>query len=620
MPAPSGADDPGVSSNGDVTLTTGGMVLELGADSDVDLIADELTIAAQTGISGLEIAVNELKSVTATTGDIELFERDGAGERQEGLIVTFASAAAGSVSITANEYLQALRVKALGTHGVARLTSSTDNLIIGDTNPDTGEVFKPTSLGVSEDVLEYGAGVALSAANVLLSYRFFDADEHLEYRAGQAFSFDIPADLSADTIVLDLGPGLVVDGTLTATNLVELASDTNVYFSGTIQREGGGEIDEVRFTARGTGVIGTSVYDDGTGLRVYANKSDANDTVLFDVNNNHFYRSIMNGKYVFQGTYMPVGGDTEMRTYFADNAAGTGTLYTSANGTTFSAVADRSNIYDVEPHVWDVTGSTNANDYEPKVLLSSGGFAEVQDGAIVSAARYEMRAATEINITQNDDFTVTGFFGGIDGNDPTGSMYLNVDGDLNLTSGILSSSGMMRIQADSVTLDDYSLLTAGTLQIDTVTGMTLNSVADTIIATASGTGNITITEAGSPNLELVRTQNGYIDLTASGTVTATLVETVDNGNITLKSGADMRVDRIEAITVQGEVKTSGTILLDAYGQITEATPTDAAIDLIAYTITLKDADGSVTGIESQTPTALTSSSSTMNAGALPLER
>jgi len=619
VPAPAQGDDPGASSKGDVILTAGGSVTEAGDDAAVDLVADQVTITAATGITGIELAANELLSVTTATGDIELYEQDGAGEKQQGLVVTLAQATAGSVTVTARDYLEAYRARALGTGGIVRLASELGNLTVGTVNAE-GEAVKPAGLAAGEEALEYTGGVALSAAEVLLSYRFFDADEHLEYRAGKAFDFDLPASLGADTIVLDLGPGLKVDGTLTAKDLVELASDTNVYVSGTIQGESGGNVTSVKITARGTGTTGISVRDEVTGLQVYVNTSDPNDTVLFDPDTSRYYRRVMGGKHVFQGTYIPAVEDTEpeVRTYFADNADGSGTLYTSTDGQSFNAVS-RSDIYDLSPHVWEVTSGIDPGDYEPKVETTSGGDVNIQDGASVKADRYEIRAAGDIDMLRNDTLTVSGFVGGLHAFEGAEEVYLSVDGHLHITGGILSSQDTMTIIAQSVTMDAASVLMAPTLTVTTDEGMTLYTMADTITATADTSGNITIKEADAVTLQSVTARSGSVDITAGGSLTVDLVETVNGGDITLKSGADMAVDRVETVTGQGQQKTSGAILLDAYGQLGESSPADNDVDVFGHTVTLKDSDGSVSGLEVQTPDPASQSSGTtdMNAGGVP---
>ncbi|MBC8872707.1 MAG: hypothetical protein H8E44_25015 [Planctomycetes bacterium] len=65
----------------------------------------------------------------------------------------------------------------------------------------------------------------------------------------------------------------------------------------------------------------------------------------------------------------------------------------------------------------------------------------------------------------------------------------------------------------------------------------------------------------------------------------------------------MAIDRVETATHQGQRKTSGTILLDAFGQLRESSPADSAVDVLGHTVTLKDRDGSISGLEIQTPTS-----------------
>ena len=148
---------------------------------------------------------------------------------------------------------------------------------------------------------------------------------------------------------------LKIGGTLTAKDLVELASDTHVYVSGTIQSSGGGNVDKVKITARGTGLTGVSIRDEVTGLQAYVNTSylgvdtvehdpvtgryevirpgsQANEvlydgnTVLYDRDNSHYYQRISGGKYVYQGNEITASGST-VKTYFTNNADGTGSVF-----------------------------------------------------------------------------------------------------------------------------------------------------------------------------------------------------------------------------------------------------------------------------------------------------
>jgi len=258
----------GVHSAGDVTLTAGGQVTGFDEDADIDLVANVLTINAQTGITGLELAVNELNAVT-TTGSINLSDYDSAGETAPGLIVTAALAPAGSVTITAQGDLEIHDVVATGTGGTARLTSSNGGITI--VQPNSGNAITISS------------GLVVSAAEMLQSYTFFQAPDLLEYHAGEGWDFNgaaagdgLPTTLTGGTIVLDDKAGLLINDPLTvnATTL-ELQSDANVYITADLL----GAIGTLDVTASGTRAIATQYYDEATGQMESAELPSGNITI-----------------------------------------------------------------------------------------------------------------------------------------------------------------------------------------------------------------------------------------------------------------------------------------------------------------------------------------------------
>ncbi|MAF64666.1 MAG: hypothetical protein CMJ84_03260, partial [Planctomycetes bacterium] len=568
----------GITSHGDILLTsTGGWIGEL-SDAAVDLVADELTLSAATGITGLEIAANELVSVTTTAGDISLTEYDGAGESQPGLTVTAVSAGDGSVTISAEDALQAYRVVAGNdATGIVTLESRTGNLLVGEFDSDGTTLIKPTSLSGGQEALEYGYGVSLSAAEMLDTYMFFDADGHLEYRAGEAFNFDLPSSLSADTIILDLGPALKVQGTLTATDLVELSSDTNVYIvGGTIQSDGGGDVANMRVIARGTRDSTSAVYHEGTGLQIYE-KISAPSTLIYVATTDD------NGN--------PVGENAYKYHDIAWN-------YDSAT----------------QSSRWTRTEqSVTASDYQPKMETIPGGYIDIEETATFNADRLEIRALKKIDISKNTGFTLTGFIGGAEGTAPTAEgVGLAVEGDLDLAGAYITSSGTVDLDATKITSDAGSAVKAGTLQVDTETGIgssttPLNIVADTVNAAVSGTGGIYLKEADAVNLQSVVTENGDIEVFAGGQLTATKVQTavvVDDhvntssyNNITLQAGTDLLVDLVQTDLIVGTGAPTSSATLEALGDISEVSPQDNDDDVIAGTITLNDQNSSVAGLE-----------------------
>jgi hypothetical protein len=91
-----------VSSLGDISLTsTGGRIAETAPAAGVGLVAATLKLSAQTGILGLEIAVNRIESAVTTGGNIELRDFDGWKESKLGLSVgTVTTAKDSSTTVT----------------------------------------------------------------------------------------------------------------------------------------------------------------------------------------------------------------------------------------------------------------------------------------------------------------------------------------------------------------------------------------------------------------------------------------------------------------------------------------------------------------------------------------
>jgi hypothetical protein len=151
------------SSAGNITLRAGGSITEGGADTDVDLIANRLTLTAGTGITGLELAINELYA-GSTAGDIIVSDTDGALESSAGMDVlraaTVKSASANTLATTVSLTAQTqLRVGATGLvrGDMLRLTSTTGSV----------SVVKPTAWSLTtpslNNSLDHNGGIALVA-------------------------------------------------------------------------------------------------------------------------------------------------------------------------------------------------------------------------------------------------------------------------------------------------------------------------------------------------------------------------------------------------------------------------------------------------------------------------
>jgi autotransporter-associated beta strand protein len=238
-----------------VTVTAGGRIGELTEfDDDVDIVAGTLTLIAETGITELELAVNELTEVTTTTGSISLSDTDGAGELSLGLDVIEATAPAGSIELSAGGSLL-LGAIVSGAVGQPLILSAQSG-----------------SLAVL-DHAETTAGLT-SAGAVMLT-------------AGGDLSLDAP--LTADGDVSIVSGGLVLaasnDFVLSTTGALSIDGQSTVSLGGTIavrgsasivsqtgdvaatanvQAQGGGALDEVSISSGGLLVLAGGTFGEIT--------------------------------------------------------------------------------------------------------------------------------------------------------------------------------------------------------------------------------------------------------------------------------------------------------------------------------------------------------------------
>ncbi|MBV5304621.1 MAG: hypothetical protein JZU70_10550 [Chlorobium sp.] len=260
-----------VSSAGDIVLSATGKIAENFTDDAVDLIANTVTLTAGTGILGLEIAVNTVTKAETTAGDIWLKDFDGYLEnvKSKGLtVLSVKTATGGSSTVTIGAVNDLFVVASSLVRGdTIKLVSDAGNV----------QVSKPTS----GDSLVYTRGVSFNAKKVVDLYKFFNATDLIEYRAGDYFQFNngititkvIPtANLTANTIIIETGDTISINGTLTARDYLELNSARDVIVKGNIVAMGS-EIGEVKIVARGEQTITTGVDVNNSGNRTTVDKA-----------------------------------------------------------------------------------------------------------------------------------------------------------------------------------------------------------------------------------------------------------------------------------------------------------------------------------------------------------
>ncbi|MGB7325621.1 MAG: hypothetical protein WBD31_12175 [Rubripirellula sp.] len=618
VPTPQPGIEAGLTSMGDINIIAGGKVTELGDDAAVDIIADSLSIIAGGQITDLEIAVNRLAADT-TTGDIRLHERDGAGEFNEGILVTSLTTVDGSIALTTHESMELHRVHAGDTNGHLRLTSTTGNVLIGEVPVGSSNVVRPTALADGTETLQYGSELTVLAHGTISSYMMFDgAGKDIEYRA-KRLDMDLSV-VNAGNLILDSGDDLSIDGTLNVTGTALLASDTNVFVSGTVQNPDGTDMPSVTLRARGIGQATATELDSVTGLPVYVKINDATDEVLLDEFTDTYYTRIFNGKHVFTGSQIGVDGLVEL---FSDNADGTGTMYRLDGNGNFYAVGVNQ-LHGVKASAKQITVS--AADYISKEINSAGGKITFEDGIELRAEQVNVEAARRFHVIQSGDFTIDtavvetpeilfDVAGDLTIADielgATEWMRLNIGGDLDLQGSDLTApylyinaGGHLDLQGDASTIADdtifhvhsistspESMVTAETLQVITVAEVELFTTTDSIDLHITGDGNLDLHETSDLILDSVSLNNGDAKIDIAGDASIHLVETIVDGNITIITGGSMEIDRVETQSSLGMEKVSGDILLYAGTTMSEMLPIDEPQEVIGALVSVFDSNG-----------------------------
>ncbi|MFA7060380.1 MAG: hypothetical protein WC156_06130, partial [Pedobacter sp.] len=518
-----------VSSLGDITLTsTGGKIEETFSDAEVDLVADTLTLSAFSGILGMEIAVNDIISATTASGDIWLRDFDGYKEWNRSLgvgTITTAKNSSTTVTIEAQNNLL-VGASSLLRGGTIKLISDLENV----------QVLKPTGWSSitpdSNNSLDYSNGISFKAAKVIDLYRFFNAPDLIEYRAGDYFQFGgaatstgitklIPtANLTSKSIIIETGDVISINGTLTASDYLELNSARNVTVKGDIVA-GDGNIDKVVIIARGEKTIDISTFDPAT--NTYPITSQASGFINIQasgIDSNNF----------------------EIR---------------AKNDISINLQSDLT----ISGYIGGVSGFDKARDITIQLvekLMDNPETVAVENTAGVT---YDVIAHT-----------------------------------LSITGGIVAAQRDMFLKAGNFASDSSSVFIATNLDVLAKNAMLLNTLVTTIDATSMVSGDVTINEADDLIINLVSAYNGAVSVTAGGKMTANRVETVKDGSansIVLNAGKNIEIGYIEAATASGAQKTTATVTVDAAGLLVELA--DAAlndVDIFAYAITLRDSSGS----------------------------
>ena len=229
-----------------ITLQSGGTIREYGpGDADVDLIAKDLRLTADSGIVGLELAASRITAVTSNTGTIELTDMSGIDEVFSGLEIVHAETA-GPVTIVADGDVEISRITATGADGRVNITARNGNIVVNESS-------------TNDDAIRSSSEISLVAAEVLHLQSNASAPRRLELRSQDGpllvrpQALDRPQVYVSETVILESAESITIDRELRASERLEIISGGNVVVTPDSSNRplGGQPVREVLITAAG---------------------------------------------------------------------------------------------------------------------------------------------------------------------------------------------------------------------------------------------------------------------------------------------------------------------------------------------------------------------------------
>ena len=586
-------------SRGNITLISQtGAIAESHADDAVDLVANRLTLSAATGITGLEIAANSLDARTSG-GDIQLTESDGLGESSRGLDIVYAQTSkapggSATVSISAQNELRvgakAADVANAANASVARANSDAirGNFLRLESRAGSVLVNQP----VAGDALDYDRGVAFIAADVVSLYRFFNAPDRMEYRAGSYFLFDnstrlFPNTLSSKVLIIETGGTLSLVGTpatqtqpavpavIEASERLELIAGEDLNVNAIIRHTSGVASDRI-----GTVIMVAKGLRNADKAFDFNNDGDTTD-VLRESNTPTDYNDGDTNDLVSEAALgLDLNGDGDMtdvlmegKSYDFNRDGDTlDVLNEAALGLDLNGDGDMLDVLVESPSI-DYNGDGDLDDVVNEASVSTPtGHLNIRANAL-PASRFELRARLDVTVDLDSELELTGFVGGVTGYDSARNVTLDIAGELTVVSGIVaanSSNGRLTVTAQSITSDGASVFIADNFIVQATNGVQLNTLVNRISVDSTVLGNVEINEATGLQVDRVVARAGAIKITTGGETRVRDVRNVADGHdITVEAAGDLWVGDIESGTSAGAQKTGGIVTVDATGRVRE---------------------------------------------------
>ncbi len=585
-----------------VTLTAGGSVDELGADGAADITSANLAVTSTTGIGGggaVEIDATTLTNATASvSGGIHLADTAG------GLVVTSATTQDGSVTLSAaGGTLAAATVTAGGTGDITLSTTGSGDVTVNQVTAAADQITITAAGAIEENTPDVPADLTADTL-VLTAATGIGAAGTLEVVGNLVTATTAAGNLNltnAPTAASTLNAQITGAGTLTyaQTGVLALTVTNATTGNGSITLSNGADLDAVNVVAGGAG-NDVSITATGSGSDILAGLVSAADLVT------------LNAAAAINESGSDAGSDITGATLSLSSASGigsTGTLEINATSSLTAATTVNGAI-----DLLDTAGGlvvTSATSVAGAISLGAvGGNLDAQIVTAGGVANVNLSTTTSGNvllgaITATTDNVIINSAGSIEENTADAAVDVTSNG---LTLNAVSGAGVAStLEVAITTLDGDVTGVGGVFVTDggglTVTSLTTNDGAIAIVTdtgnldaqtlTAGGTGrNITLTDTVSGNVLLgaVTASGDSITVNSAGQINESgndATSDVTTNNLTLIAATGLGVpDTLEigAVNLTATVTGAGEIdLNDRNGgvTVTSATTTNGSISLTA---------------------------------------
>ncbi|MCY2986874.1 MAG: hypothetical protein NTY19_03290 [Planctomycetota bacterium] len=562
VPAPVGTDAAaGVHSLGDVSLTAGGQVTESGSDAGVDLVADLLTVRSQSGFTGLELAVNQLDATT-TAGSIDVHDFDGVGETAAELIVKSAQAAAGSVTIAAENYLEIQQVVATGTGGTARLTSNQGSLTV--IQPGTVTALAATGTLTVVLLPTYGGQTVKLKAGVDLDVQ----DELnvgsgvLQLQATALLTVATPLTATALTVTAgSLGQSLAttvntLTFTMTGANEDFVASETDAVTLAGGTLNGGQAMVEA-----GGNVLVSGAISNASTLTISAGGSLANGASA---------SLSVSGNASFTGTSINLGNQSGDAVNFGSlTVSSTGAVQVAANSATqWTGQSTAGSLTLVAAGGITSTAGAMLNVSGNASLTGTAIDVGRQAGDTFHASCLSFSSAGAVQISEDSDTVLCGISTAL-------SLTLTSAGTItNTTTANVTVSNNAALTGTSLTLGNQSgdALHWGSLTFTAGGAVSMSEDDGTLLSGTSTANSLNLTSAG----EITNATSASLTIANQATVSGTAIDLGNQsddvatfGSLTFTSGGAVRISEDSSTQLTG-TNTAGSLELSSTAGIVNA--------------------------------------------------